>query len=205
MKAFLKFYERKCKNIKPQKTKKRKILKPLFITALAAVFLFVFYFGGISILKTLYPIRYNKFVEAYTEEYNLEKSFVYAVIKCESNFDSEAVSSVDAKGLMQIMPETFSWLKTKTGENLEEKMLFDPETSIKYGCLLYEILIKEFGDKETAVAAYHAGFGNVSKWLKDEKYSSDGVHLDDIPFPSTKAYVQKVIKAENIYKKLYKI
>ncbi|MGN1418372.1 MAG: lytic transglycosylase domain-containing protein [Acutalibacteraceae bacterium] len=156
-------------------------------------------------MKTLYPIRYNKFVEVYTEEYNLEKSFVYAVIKCESNFDSEAVSNVDAKGLMQIMPETFSWLKTKTGENLEEKMLFDPETSIKYGCLLYEILIKEFGDKETAVAAYHAGLGNVSKWLKDKKYSSDGVHLDDIPFPSTKAYVQNVIKAENIYKKLYKI
>ncbi len=163
------------------------------------------YFGYFSLMKTLYPIKYDDFVETYTQEYKLEKSFVYAVIKCESGFDKNAVSHADAKGLMQILPSTFKWLKTKTKEELDEDMLFDPETSVKYGCLLYRILIDMFSDEETAVAAYHAGLGNVRKWLKDSEYSDDGVHLKDIPFSTTKKYVEDVMKAKSVYEKVYNL
>lgn len=185
--------------------KKNKLFKITVSLASVCVLVLVAVFGCVSVMKTLYPIKYDKFVEVYTDEYNLEKAFVFSVIKCESNFDKNAVSSVEAKGLMQIMPETFTWLKTKTGEKLPEKMLFDPETSIKYGCLYYELLIDMFGDEETAVAAYHAGLGNVSKWLKDKKYSSDGKHLSNIPFSTTKEYVRRVMKTKTLYQRLYKI
>lgn len=185
--------------------KSKNIFKAAVALIVVAAIVAVGYFGSLSILKTLYPLSYNNFVEIYSQRNNLNESFVYAVIKCESGFDKDAVSHMDAKGLMQIMPETFTWLKTKTNEELGEDMLFDPETSIKYGCLLYGILKKEFKSDEAVVAAYHAGSGNVSKWLKNEKYSSDGVHLKDIPFSSTKQYVEKVLKAEDMYKKLYKI
>ncbi len=158
---------------------------------------------SVSILKVLYPTRYAEIVETTAKEYGISPSFVYAVIECESGFDKNAVSSVGARGLMQIMPETFLWLQTKTKEELHEDSLFDPETNIKYGCYLYSILFKEFENEETVVAAYHAGTGNVRKWLKDERYSSDGKTLTDIPFPSTKHYVNKVIKTRNIYEKLY--
>lgn len=183
--------------------KKKKIIKAVFAMILVFACLFVSYFGFLSISKTLYPLGYNEFVETYTQEFNLEKSFVYAVIKNESDFNPKAVSYADARGLMQLLPETFIWLQSKTKENLSEEMLFDAETSIKYGCMLYSILIDMFGDKETAVAAYHAGLGNVQKWLSDKEYSSDGVHLDKIPFKSTASYVKKVIKTEKIYQKLY--
>lgn len=185
--------------------KRSRIFKSTVGILIAALLLVTAYFGSLSMLKTLYPLRYDEFVESYTEEYNLKKSFVYAVIKCESNFQKDAVSSVGAMGLMQIMPETFEWLQTKTGEELSEELLFDENTNIKYGCLFYELLLEKFKSKEAAIAAYHAGIGNVSKWLKNEKYSSDGVHLDEIPFASTKAYVERVIKTEQIYEKLYNI
>ena len=81
------------------------------------VLLSVIYFGALSLLKTLYPLKYEDYVEVYAKENNLSPAFVYAVIKCESNFDKDAVSSVGATGLMQIMPDTFDWINMKLGEN----------------------------------------------------------------------------------------
>ena len=154
-------------------------------------------------LHSLYPQRYDDFVETYTAAHGLEKSFVYAVIKCESGFDPKAVSPVGARGLMQIMPETFEWLQSKTGENNDLDALFDPETSVRYGCMLYEILLRQFPSPHTAVCAYHAGMGNVEKWLQDPKYSDDGKTLKNIPFPATAHYADKVMRVQKIYQKLY--
>lgn len=185
-----------------------KKMKPFVICAVlilvAAVVAVIFHFGRTSVTKTLYPTQYSEFVETYCEEYNLEKSFVYAVIKCESDFDKNAVSSVNAKGLMQLMPDTFDWLKMRLHESeLSDEMMFDPETSIRYGCYLYRYLIDDFGDEAVAVAAYHAGLGNVAKWLKNDEYSEDGKTLKKIPFPSTAQYVEKVMKTKQIYEDLY--
>lgn len=182
---------------------KKKFLKIVVSLAVTAAMLLLIYFFGVSLMKTLYPLDYAKYVEREAEIYGLEKSFVFAVIECESGFDKNAVSSVGARGLMQIMPETFDWLLTKTHEKLDQSQLFEPQVSIKYGCLLYSILMKEFKNEETAVAAYHAGFGNVRKWLSDERYSTDGETLKAIPFASTAHYVKKVANVKKIYNKLY--
>ena len=159
--------------------------------------------GSKSILKSLYPIRYDEFVEVYAKENNLSPFFVYAVIKCESNFNKDAVSYADARGLMQLLPSSFDWLMTKTGEDLPESMMFDPENSIKYVCYLYGMFVEEFESEAVAVAAYHAGPGNVRKWLKDDEYSQDGKTLYEIPFSNTKTYVERVTRTKEIYEKLY--
>ena len=167
------------------------------------VLLSVVYFGALSLLKTLYPLKYEDYVEVYAKENNLSPAFVYAVIKCESNFDKDAVSNVGATGLMQIMPDTFSWINMKLGEKNNYSMATDPETNIKYGCYLYGYLLSRYGRVQEALAAYHAGIGNVDKWLDDPQYSSDGEALHTIPFPTTNKYVKKVMLTENIYEKLY--
>ncbi len=165
--------------------------------------LVVIFFGTVSILKTLYPRRYSEFVEKECSSNNLQQEFIFAVIECESGFKKNAVSYMGAKGLMQIMPETFTWLQQLKGEELSEDSLFEPEIAIEYGCYFYALLIEQFGDEATAVAAYHAGASSVEKWLSDERYSADGKTLSDIPFESTKEYVKKVMKTKNIYEKLY--
>ena len=104
---------------------------------------------------------------------------------------------------MQIMPDTFDWINMKLGEDAPYSMATDPETSIKYGCFLYGYLLEKYGRVQEALAAYHAGMGNADKWLKDERYSSDGETLHTIPFPTTSKYVKKVMLTENIYEKLY--
>ncbi len=189
--------------MKNKKKKSSLIAKLSVLTVLIISILLVGFFASRSMLKSLYPIRYAEFVEVYSSENNLSTFFVYSVIKCESGFDKDAVSYADARGLMQLLPTTLSWLTTKTGETVDESMLFDPETSIKYGCYLYGMFLEQFGSEQLAVAAYHAGPENVKKWLNDEKYSKDGKTLYDIPFDNTKTYVERVMKVKKIYEKLY--
>ena len=156
-----------------------------------------------SALKIAYPIKYQELVEKYSAEYGIDKNLLYAVICTESGFNSDAVSDAEAVGLTQITPETFEWLKTKTGEEALNLSLLDPETSVKYGAFFLGYLLEEFENRDAALAAYHAGRGRVNKWLEDKNYSDDGKTLKEIPINETAHYIKKVNKAFNAYNKLY--
>lgn len=158
-----------------------------------------------TVLKHFYPLTYSEYVEKYSVEYGVDKNLVYSVIKAESGFDPKAVSPREAKGLMQILDSTGEWAAEKIKiENFENSMLLEPETNIRIGCWYIARLLKQYNqDIELALAAYNAGSGNVSKWLKDNSISSDGKTLDRIPFEETENYVGKIKKYNNIYKRLY--
>lgn len=183
-------------------------IKPIVLRSISAIIIvcfvfFVMLFSFSSLCKTLYPLKFTNCVEIFCKEYNLSQYFVFAVIKCESNFKIDAVSKTGARGLMQLMPDTFDWISSKLFEESSFEKAFEAETNIEYGCYLYSYLLKRYNNKHTAIAAYHAGIGSVDKWLRDERYSKDGKTLYEIPFPSTKKYVNKVIETEKIYNKLY--
>lgn len=183
--------------------RKERACKLLLSAVLLSVLFAAVFFGSKAVLKSLYPIKYNQFVEVYAMENELSPYFVFAVIECESGFDPDAVSYTGATGLMQIMPDTFDWINKRLKEDLPYSMASDPETSIKYGCHFYGYLMKKYKNEATALAAYHAGMTNADKWLKDENYSRDGKTLYDIPFPTTKKYVERVLKTKKIYVTLY--
>lgn len=151
------------------------------------------------------PLKYSVYVEKYSEKYNIDKYLIYAVIHSESSFESEAISHKDAKGLMQITPDTGKWAAEIIGiKDFEEKDLYDPETNIMIGCWYLSRLMKQFnGEEATALAAYNAGSGKVSGWLSDEKYSSDGRTLDTIPYEETLKYVKKVSFIYRLYELVY--
>ncbi|MBQ2667614.1 MAG: lytic transglycosylase domain-containing protein [Clostridia bacterium] len=152
---------------------------------------------------TLYPRAYQSIVQAEAETFGVEESLVYAVIKAESNFDAQAESPVGALGLMQMMPNTFTWMQSHVGGSYPAEALFEPEISIRFGCALLKLLLNEYGDLTVALSAYNAGMGNVTSWLSDTAYSDDGVTLKEIPFPETRIYVKKVLRYKEIYEKIY--
>ena len=156
--------------------------------------------------SVFYPTRYSEYVDRYAELYGLDKYFVYAVIKTESNFDPNAESEVGARGLMQLMEDSFDWVKYRMGDsadNAEYGDMYDPEVNIRYGTYLLKLLVEEYGRADTAAAAYHTGRGNVNSWLCDSRYSSDGESLDDLPSSVTRHYVNKVMTAYEGYTNLY--
>ena len=154
-------------------------------------------------VQTVYPKQYAEIVEENAQWFDIDEALLYALIKTESGFDKNAVSSVGAKGLTQITPDTFRWLQTKTGEAYEEDALFTPEISIYYGAYFLDMLLEEFSNTETALAAYHAGRGKVNEWLADPRISPDGEVLKNIPYEDTSAYVKKVMKSYNKYNEIY--
>jgi soluble lytic murein transglycosylase len=185
--------------------RKRRVLPAVLITVIIAALLGTAgWFGWGYYQRYTHPLRYESYVEKYSRENGLDKYLVYAVIKTESGFDPGAVSNVGARGLMQIMEDTFDWVKFRLGdEDARYLDMYDPETNIRYGCWLVGYLCSEFGNVDTAMAAYHAGRGQVNEWLADKEYSSDGVHLDVIPISDTAHYVNKIDRAMDTYKKLY--
>ena len=152
----------------------------------------------------LFPPKYSNYVVEYSKEYNVDPMLVMAVMKAESNFNENAESKKDARGLMQITGSTGTWIAEQIGvKNFNVDMLKEPKVSIQFACWYLNNLTKEFGNEDLVVAAYNAGRGNVQKWLNDDKYSKDGEMLDYIPFKETDKYVKKVNAYKNIYTSLY--
>lgn len=156
--------------------------------------------------KAMYPIKYKAYIEEYSYEHNLDPWLVVSVIFTESGFDERATSSKDARGLMQITPETGKWISEQMKlKDYDSEQLYDPETNIKLGCWYIDNLKTQFDNRlPLVIAAYNGGRGNVTKWLNDERYSEDNVTLKRIPFEETENYVKKVFKTHERYKKIYK-
>lgn len=188
---------------KNQNVNKLKLVSLLLILSVVLIIIVV---NAVKLgVQTIYPRQYAELVEENAKDFEIDPSLLYALIETESGFDKNAVSSVGAKGLTQITPETFRWLQTKTGENYEEEALFEPEISVYYGAFFLNMLLEEFDNTETALAAYHAGRGKVNEWLADPRISSDGEALENIPYEDTAGYVKKVVKIKERYQKIYDI
>lgn len=151
-----------------------------------------------------YPVKYETYISEASKELDVPETLIYAVIKTESGFDPEARSEVGARGLMQITEETFDWLRTKEDFGAKDVTFQDldsPDVAIAYGTYFLHILLEEFeGDTNTALSAYHAGRGSVHSWLENPEYSKDGQTLSHIPKDDTAFYVQKVNRAEEVYR-----
>ena len=156
-----------------------------------------------AIDRHLYPKDYAEYVERYSALYGVPEDIIYAVIKVESNFASNAVSHAGAIGLMQLLPETFTWLAELQGESLDPGLLYDPETNIRFGVYYLSYLFREFGLWNSVYAAYNAGPTRVREWSTDTRYADENGALDDIPFAETRNYVARVEEAVELYRSLY--
>ena len=119
-------------------------------------------------LRLRYPLEYENIVLGHAENYDLDPALIAAVIYRESSFDPDAVSESGAVGLMQLLPDTAEGIAELTG-GTEFRLddLYDPEINVRYGAFyLRRLLTKYDGDVELALAAYHAGQGNVDSWLR---------------------------------------
>lgn len=205
------------KKPKTHRTDKRKHrLNALQIASIvlgSVIFLCMAAFGGYLIYeneqykKALanYPTAYTDLIQTYADEYELDPYLVQSIMRCESSNNPSAVSDAGAIGLMQIMPDTGTWIahKLDLDDVYTEDMLYDPETNIEFACWYISFLTGRFdGNVMQIVAAYNAGHGSVEDWLEDERFSENG-ELTTIPFEQTARYYEKVMTAYENYTTLY--
>ena len=151
-----------------------------------------------------YPMEYEELIRRYAADNGLEPAYVAAVVLAESSYRADAVSSVNAQGLMQILPSTGEWLSGKFDEEYVEGCLFDPETNLRYGCWYLGWLMDRYdGEMSCASSAYHQGQGTVDGWLQNPEYSDDGKTLKLIPSDATRTYVDRILKYYEKYEEIY--
>ena len=178
----------------------------IILIAAAVVLGYAYEQVSLALQKRAHPLHFEEYVMRYSRERNIPPEIIFSVIKAESSFRSDAVSpNAGARGLMQIMPDTFDWLQTKTGEQYAHGMLFDPATNIRYGTFYLRYLFDMFGDWNLTFAAYNAGQGRVrNDWMQNPEIVRDGVLIiEAVPFEETRNYLIRVNRSIEMYRRLY--
>jgi soluble lytic murein transglycosylase len=149
----------------------------------------------------LYPQEYLSLVKRYARASNLETHLVLGLIRQESAFNPRATSVANARGLMQILPQTVS--RNRRGRARAARRLYNPAYNIQFGTRHLRGLLTNLGAvPEQALAAYHAGESRVKSWLSTRTFQEPPEFLETIPIPSTRAYVEAVLRDAGIYRQL---
>ncbi len=190
-----------------RRRQRRRTLLAIFASALIVLIALGAWalFGRDRIDLSRYPMTYAPEIRAAAAEFSLDPAYVASVVLAESSFDAEAVSSVGAIGLMQIMPATGEWIAGKLeDEPFDVQRLYQPEVNLRYGCWYLRFLLDRYDeDMYTASTAYHQGQGRVDQWLEDPQYSQDGRTLTAISSAVTDTYVNRIMESYANYQELY--
>lgn len=150
-------------------------------------------------LRSLYPRPY--FEDIYEEAKDkIHANLVMSLIRQESAFDPQAVSSARAKGLMQIIPRTARRL-LRGGD----RKLFDEKMNTQMGVKYLSKLGDRFaGEVDLALAAYNAGPNRVDEWLLHFPNRKNPLLWNDlIPYMETRDYVTSILRNNYWYERLY--
>ncbi|WP_303542028.1 lytic transglycosylase domain-containing protein [Sphingomonas natans] len=133
-------------------------------------------------------------------------TMIHAISRQESQFDREALSAANAKGLMQLMNPTAKEQAGKLGMPWDPARLTqDPAYNVMLGSSFFDRMLTYYnGSYVLAVASYNAGPGNVNKFIRaNGDPRMPGIDMVDwveaIPFTETRAYVQKVLENAVVY------
>ncbi len=136
-----------------------------------------------------------------------EPPLVLALIRQETEFDPEAVSSAGAMGMMQVMLSAAKGSAKAAGLGYRPgDLLIDPQYNIQLGMVQFAgVYARAEGSLVLAIASYNAGPGNVRKWLAANGDPRDGKvdaidWIEQIPFGETRNYVQRVIENMEVYR-----
>ncbi|MBK1660987.1 lytic transglycosylase domain-containing protein [Paracraurococcus ruber] len=136
--------------------------------------------------------------------FRVDPALLYALALQESRFNSGAVSPAGARGLLQIMPATASYLARDPSLQADgAQRLHDPAFSLELGQRYVHYLARHEGVEGNLIrllAAYNAGPGNLLKWLPANGHRDDPfLFVEAIPFDETRGFVQQVLTYSWIY------
>jgi soluble lytic murein transglycosylase len=152
-----------------------------------------------------YPLAYWESVHKKAEENGVDPYLILALIRQESLFDPQAVSSASALGLMQLLPSTARRTARQLGlAEPRPEQLFDPELNLTLGIFHLKELLKRYGGNQVkALAAYNAGERAVERWERRISTDDEEEFVERITYAETLTYVKLVLRNHRVYRRLY--
>jgi soluble lytic murein transglycosylase len=150
-----------------------------------------------------YALPFQSSIRQWSAHASIDPMLVAGLIRQESAFEPQAHSSANAFGLMQLLPTTARRLAKQAKIGYAHARLVDPDYNVRLGTLYVAGLQKQFGNVESALAAYNAGEDRVASWTAGQNYREPAEFVESIPFTETRQYVQIVTRNADIYRRLY--
>lgn len=146
-------------------------------------------------VPALFPRPYRDQVEAAALLSGAPSTWIYGVMRKESVFKPDAVSSADAIGLLQLLPSTAKLVAKRFQRPAPSReQLFDPAINVPLGALhLRELADQYQGRWIMALAAYNAGSRAADRWRPADGPRDADIWIENIPFNETRGYIQRIL------------
>jgi len=145
-----------------------------------------------------YPVPYREIFSEYARTHGLDEAWVFALVRQESRFVSEAKSAAGAAGLMQVMPHTARFVAGKMRMHDYRRKVMEVQTNVTLGTGYLKLVLEQLGHPVLASTAYNAGPTRARRWRGDRPLEG-AIYAETIPFPETRDYVKKVVANSVFY------
>ncbi|MGQ8366253.1 transglycosylase SLT domain-containing protein [Glaciecola sp. 1036] len=146
-----------------------------------------------------FPIAYADLIVPEAKKNNIQPEWSLAIARRESSFMPDAISSVDARGLMQVLPSTARYLEKRRVSSSE---LLEPDFNARVGNKYLRYLLNKLdGNTLLATASYNAGWRRVLDWLPEDNAIDADIWIELIPYRETRNYVKAVMAYQQIYQR----
>ena len=144
-----------------------------------------------------YPTPYAQNYQRHSRSVSIDPAWALGITRQESRFVTNARSSANATGLMQIIPGTANQIARGLGESTGN--MGNPDTNIRYGTWFLSDLQRKTGNIAVATAGYNAGPNAAIKWLPKQGSMSADQFVEAIPYGETRDYVKNVMANTAVY------
>lgn len=137
--------------------------------------------------------------------FKVDRALIYALVRQESRFNPNAKSGAGARGLMQLMPGTASFVaRDRTFRWGKRSKLFEPELNLKLGQKYISMLLNDRnvnGDLFLMAAAWNGGPGNLNKWRRNIDDMGDPLFfIESLPSRETRIFIERVLTNLWVYR-----
>lgn len=138
--------------------------------------------------------------------FSVDRALIFALMRQESAFHARARSRAGARGLMQLMPGTASYVEKRRFRGPAQDLLYDPVLNLSVGQKYVRYLLEDEhigGDLLLMAAAYNGGPGNLRKWKKKARYEDPLMFIESMPARETRIFVERVLSNLWMYRERF--
>jgi len=136
--------------------------------------------------------------------FRIDRALLFAMMRQESGFRPDATSPAGARGLMQLMPATASFMARRENVRYSRRALYRPDLNLDLAQRYVDHLLSDgavAGKLIHLAAAYNGGPGNLRKWLRETDHHDDPLlFVESIPSRETRLFIERVLTNLWIYR-----